>query len=53
MQLQQVMDNFFTPTDLLGSLHTKTDYYGTVRPNQKATPMNFGKTKGKLSTGRG
>jgi len=27
--------------------------HSTGRPNRKATPMNFGKTKGKLSTSRG
>jgi hypothetical protein len=45
------MDNFFSSPDLFDDLHTKAiNCCGTVRPNQKGMPRDFG-TKLRLKRG--
>jgi hypothetical protein len=40
------MNNFFSSPDLFHDLHTKTTQNcGTVRPNEKGMPWDFGKIK--------
>jgi hypothetical protein len=49
------MDNFFSSPELFDDLHTKAiNCCGTVRPNHKGMPRDFGKTlklkQGEIST---